>query len=76
MKRNMGRSQNEEKLAVDCGYWHLWRYDPRLADEGKNPFQLDSKAPNFADFREIPQGRGALLFSSKGLSRRGRRALC
>ena len=56
MKRNMGRSQNEEKLAVDCGYWHLWRYDPRLADEGKNPFQLDSKAPNFADFREFLLG--------------------
>ena len=56
MKRNMGRSQNEEKLAVDCGYWHLWRYDPRLADEGKNPFQLDSKAPNFADFREFLMG--------------------
>ena len=56
MKRSMGRSQNEEKLAVDCGYWHLWRYDPRLADEGKNPFQLDSKAPNFADFREFLLG--------------------
>ena len=56
MKRSMGRSQNEEKLAVDCGYWHLWRYDPRLADEGKNPFQLDSKAPNFADFREFLMG--------------------
>ena len=56
MKRNMGRSQNEEKLAVDCGYWHLWRYDPRLADEGKDPFQLDSKAPNFADFREFLLG--------------------
>ena len=56
MKRSMGRSQNEEKLAVDCGYWHLWRYDPRLADEGKNPFQLDSKAPNWADFREFLMG--------------------
>src|SRR3712207_1429337 len=46
MKRSMGTSQREEELAVACGYWHLWRYDPRLADEGKNPFQLDSKAPN------------------------------
>ncbi len=34
----MGKSQYREKQAVDAGYWHLWRYDPRLEDEGKNPF--------------------------------------
>jgi pyruvate-ferredoxin/flavodoxin oxidoreductase len=49
---NMGRSQNEEKLAVEAGYWPLYRFDPRLKDEGKNPFTLDSKEPtgNFKEF--------------------------
>ncbi|MBP3423166.1 MAG: pyruvate:ferredoxin (flavodoxin) oxidoreductase, partial [Clostridia bacterium] len=42
---SMSKSIEEERLAVDCGYWHLFRYDPRLIAEGKNPFQLDSKAP-------------------------------
>ncbi|HEY9543912.1 pyruvate:ferredoxin (flavodoxin) oxidoreductase, partial [Prevotella sp.] len=56
MKRSMGTSQREEELAVACGYWHLWRYDPRLADEGKNPFQLDSKAPNWEDFQDFLMG--------------------
>ena len=51
----MGRSQYREKQAVEAGYWHLWRYDPRLAEEGKNPFQLDSKEPT-ADFREFLAG--------------------
>ncbi len=46
IKEGMGRSQNEEKLAVDTGYWPLYRFDPRLKGEGKNPFQLDSKEPN------------------------------
>ncbi len=46
IKEGMGRSQNEEKLAVETGYWPLYRYDPRKKEEGKNPFQLDSKEPN------------------------------
>jgi len=46
IKAGMGKTQNEEKLAVESGYWPLYRFDPRLADEGKNPFQLDSKEPN------------------------------
>ena len=56
MKRSMGTSQREEELAVACGYWHLWRYDPRLTDEGKNPFQLDSKAPNWEEFQDFLMG--------------------
>ncbi len=44
-KGNMANSIAEEKKAVDTGYWHLWRYNPELADEGKNPFVLDSKEP-------------------------------
>ncbi|MBN2418222.1 MAG: pyruvate:ferredoxin (flavodoxin) oxidoreductase, partial [Deltaproteobacteria bacterium] len=42
---NMGMSQEEEKRAVECGYWPLYRYNPLLAKEGKNPFILDSKEP-------------------------------
>ena len=55
-KRSMNRSQHEEALAVECGYWHLWRFDPRLANEGKNPFQLDSKEPNWDEFRNYLMG--------------------
>lgn len=52
IKGGMGRSQAEEARAVACGYWHLWRYNPALADEGKNPFSLDSKAPDWSLFRD------------------------
>jgi len=45
MKSGMGLSQLEEKKAVACGYWNLYRYNPALKEEGKNPFILDSKAP-------------------------------
>jgi len=55
LKRGMGKSQEEEKLAVETGYWPLYRYDPRLAAEGKNPFQLDSKEPT-GDFQEFLMG--------------------
>ncbi|RLC30403.1 MAG: pyruvate:ferredoxin (flavodoxin) oxidoreductase, partial [Deltaproteobacteria bacterium] len=46
IKKGMGKSQEEEKLAVQCGYWPLYRYNPALKDEGKNPFILDSKEPD------------------------------
>ena len=54
IKGGMGNSMAEEKRAVEAGYWHLFRYDPRLAAEGKNPFQLDSGAPtaSYKDFIE------------------------
>jgi pyruvate-ferredoxin/flavodoxin oxidoreductase len=51
--RNMGQSQRQGKMAVDCGYWHLYRFNPLLEQEGKNPFQLDSKEPNWADFQKF-----------------------
>ena len=51
----MGKSQYREKQAVEAGYWHLWRFDPRLAEQGKNPFQLDSKEPT-GSFQEFIQG--------------------
>jgi pyruvate-ferredoxin/flavodoxin oxidoreductase len=46
IKAGMGKTQEEEKRAVESGYWPLYRYDPRLAAEGKHPFQLDSGQPN------------------------------
>ena len=52
---NMGKSQAEEKKAVEAGYWPLYRYNPDLANEGKNPFQLDSKDPK-ASFQEFILG--------------------
>ena len=55
IRMGMGKSQYREKQAVESGYWHLWRFDPRLADEGKNPFQLDSKEPS-ESFQEFIQG--------------------
>jgi len=51
----MGKSQAEMKKAVDAGYWHLYRYNPALKDEGKNPFILDSKEPT-ADLKEFLRG--------------------
>ena len=52
IKGGMTVAQQEEKKAVAAGYWHNFRYDPRLVDQGKNPFQLDSKAPteSYRDF--------------------------
>jgi len=52
---NMGLSQEEEKRAVEAGYWNLYRYNPMLKEEGKNPFILDSKSPE-ADFKEFLKG--------------------
>ena len=49
----MGLSQQEAKLATECGYFPLFRYDPRLKAEGKNPFQLDSKAPNWDKYNDF-----------------------
>ncbi|NLI99710.1 MAG: pyruvate:ferredoxin (flavodoxin) oxidoreductase, partial [Bacteroidales bacterium] len=56
LRRGMGQAQTEQKLAVESGYWHLWRYDPRLEEEGQNPFQLDSKEPDWSKFRDFLMG--------------------
>ncbi|WP_304708315.1 pyruvate:ferredoxin (flavodoxin) oxidoreductase [uncultured Rikenella sp.] len=52
-KNGMGVSQLTEKRAVECGYWHLWRFNPLLEQEGKNPFTLDSKEPDWSKFQEF-----------------------
>ena len=56
LKAGMGHSQQEEKLAVECGYWQLWRYNPELENEGKNPFSLDSKEPDWTKFNDFLKG--------------------
>ena len=53
IKTGMARTQMEEKLAVDCGYWHLWRYNPAEEEAGQNGFHLDSKEPDWSKFQEF-----------------------
>ncbi len=56
IRKGMGKAQAEQAAAVECGYWHLWRYNPALEEEGKNPFTLDSKEPQWDKFQEFLQG--------------------
>jgi pyruvate-ferredoxin/flavodoxin oxidoreductase len=53
LRAGMGKSQSQAKLAVESGYWHLYRYNPTLEKQGQNPFQLDSKEPNWAEFQNF-----------------------
>ncbi|MCD8042064.1 MAG: pyruvate:ferredoxin (flavodoxin) oxidoreductase [Tannerellaceae bacterium] len=62
LRSGMGKSQAEQKNAVDCGYWHLWRYNPALEAEGQNPFTLDSKEPDWSKFQDFLKGE--VRFSS------------
>ena len=64
-KGGMGKSQAEEAKAVECGYWHLWRYNPQLAEEGKNPFTLDSKEPQWDKFQDFLDGEVRYLSVKK-----------
>ena len=65
LKAGMGKSQAEEAKAVAAGYWHLWRYNPLLADEGKNPFTLDSKEPDWSKFHDFLLGEVRYLSVKK-----------
>ena len=56
IKIGMGRTQNEEKMAVACGYWHLWHFNPEEEEAGQNGFHLDSPEPDFSKFREFIMG--------------------
>ena len=56
IKGGMMNCQKEMKKAVDCGYWNLFRFNPQLADEGKNPFILESKEPKTEDYRKFMMG--------------------
>lgn len=56
LRAGMDKSQEEQKAAVEAGYWHLYRYNPLLEAEGKNPFELDSKEPDWSKFQEFLNG--------------------
>ena len=56
IKIGMGRTQNEEKVAVECGYWHLWHFNPAEEEAGQNGFHLDSKEPDWSKFRDFIMG--------------------
>jgi len=53
LRAGMGKTQAEQKIAVECGYWATWRYNPLLQNEGKNPFELDSKEPDYSKFQDF-----------------------
>jgi pyruvate-ferredoxin/flavodoxin oxidoreductase len=53
LRNGMGKTQHEGKLAVEAGYWHNYRFNPLLEAEGKNPFTLDSKEPNWDKFQDF-----------------------
>ena len=55
-KLGMGKAQDEMKRAVECGYWHLWRFNPELEEKGENPFTLDSKEPQWDKFQDFLMG--------------------
>ena len=61
IRKGMGKSQLEEKLAVECGYWDLFRYNPDLKAQGKNPFSLDSKEPDFSKFQDFLMGENRYI---------------
>ena len=65
LKAGMGKSQAEERKAVECGYWHLWRFNPALIEEGKNPFSLDSKEPDWSKFHDFLLGEVRYLSVKK-----------
>ena len=56
LRAGMGKTQQEEKQAVECGYWHLFRYNPEMEAEGKSPFSLDSNEPDWSKFQNFLAG--------------------
>ena len=66
LRAGMGKSQQEEEMAVACGYWHLYRYNPMLEAEGKNPFTLDSKEPSWDKFQKFLNGEVRYTSLKKG----------
>jgi len=60
IRKGMSKAMEEEKLAVQSGYWHLFRFDPRKAEKGENPFMLDSKAPT-KDYQEFIMGESRYI---------------
>jgi len=56
LKAGMGKAQQEQKDAVECGYWHLYRFNPEMEAQGLNPMQLDSKEPDWSKFQDFLMG--------------------
>ena len=56
LKAGMGKAQKEQADAVECGYWHLYRFNPELEAQGLNPMQLDSKEPDWSKFQDFLMG--------------------
>ena len=61
IRKGMGCAQLEGKLAVECGYWANFRYNPTLVGTDKNPFSLDSKEPDFSKFQEFLMGENRYI---------------
>ena len=72
LKYGMAKSQPEEKLAVEAGYWTLYRYNPMLELEGKNPLQLDSKEPDFEKVKELLNSEVRFTSLKKAFPKRAR----
>ncbi|MDD4645238.1 MAG: pyruvate:ferredoxin (flavodoxin) oxidoreductase [Bacteroidales bacterium] len=66
LRAGMGHTQMEEESAVKCGYWHLFRHNPLLEAEGKNPFELDSKEPDWSLFNDFLMGEVRYSSLKKG----------
>jgi pyruvate-ferredoxin/flavodoxin oxidoreductase len=65
LRTGMGATQREQKLAVEAGYWHLYSFNPSREEQGLNPFQLDSKAPNWSKFQDFIKGETRYLSLTK-----------
>jgi pyruvate-ferredoxin/flavodoxin oxidoreductase len=65
LRAGMGATQREQKLAVEAGYWHLFSFNPLREEQGQNPFQLDSKAPDWSKFQDFIKGETRYLSLTK-----------
>ncbi|MDR0560147.1 MAG: pyruvate:ferredoxin (flavodoxin) oxidoreductase [Prevotellaceae bacterium] len=65
LRAGMGATQREQKLAVECGYWHLYSFNPLREEQGQNPFQLDSKAPDWTKFQDFIKGETRYMSLTK-----------
>ncbi len=72
LRKTMAKSQAEEKMAVESGYWTMYRYNPLLEKEGKNPFQLDSKEPDWEKFEQFQDQEVRFVSLKKTFPRRAR----
>ncbi|MDR1887273.1 MAG: pyruvate:ferredoxin (flavodoxin) oxidoreductase [Prevotellaceae bacterium] len=65
LRAGMGATQKEQKLAVEAGYWQLYSFNPLKEEQGQNPFQLDSKAPDWSKFQDFIKGETRYLSLTK-----------